>query len=254
MNCRFVDCTFQNCDFGNSRFLECEFSDCRFYECTSWDTLFTRTLIDAGAFLRGQCVPRKHYQSVPQEYVEAHKKFIRVQAVIANQLVGSLANGNQSDFYDAALYFSKWYDYRLRRSQLTDWARYQRLSQSKIGATLDLFHDLTRMLFIRFNLLMTKGGTSVTRLLLAFAVFTMALFPCLVLPRLRLKFADNVTYCEDAAYHERVSSSVELFLSFGYTNYTPLSVMSHVVIAGFTCTGLIWYAFLIPVLLRRVYK
>jgi hypothetical protein len=204
--------------------------------------------------MRGQCLPKNNFRATPNEVSGAEKKFIRTQAAIANQLVGSLAGSTQSDFYDAALYYSKWYDFQLRRSHLTGWKRYRRLTRTKLEAMIVLQCEAARMLFALSNLLLTKGGTSVSRLLVAFAVLNAVLFPYLALPQLCLKYADNPCYCQEAVYVERLASSVELFLAFGYTNYSPQDFRSHLIITGYTTVGVVWYAFLIPVLLRRVYK
>jgi hypothetical protein len=167
--------------------------------------------------------------------------------VIANQLVGSLASGNQSDYYDAALYYSKWYTFRVRFSHLLDWSRYRRLTHSPAGAAFTLLRDVARMLFVGLNLLLTKGGTSVTRLVLIFLVLNVFVAPLLLLPQLSLKHADCLTFSRSSSYVERVAASAELFLAYGYTNYSPQDPLSHITLTAYALLGIVWYAFLVTV-------
>jgi uncharacterized protein YjbI with pentapeptide repeats len=254
-NCRFIDCTFDCCDFGGSKFVECAFSDCRFSNCTAWNVIFTRTIIDPTAFLTGLPFPLRNYQNVAlAERQNDQRKHLRTQLEIADHLLGSLANTNQSDFFDRALYYSKLYDFRVKVRRLGEWGRYQRLHLSQGWAAWALVVDASRVGFDWLNLLLTKGGTSFTRLAAIFFGMNLLVFPLLIVPRVSMSYHENAAFFQTSNYFQNVAVGTELFLAFGYTNFKPSDAGSHVMLTLYAVLGIVWYAFLIPVLLRRIYK
>ncbi len=112
-----------------------------------------------------------------------------------------------------------------------------------------------RSLWGWLNLKITRGGTSFFSLMLIGAI-------CIALSALSLSFS-GVTFhdkpCKPDSIQllpivEQLTRATSLFLGVGYTAFKPSNPHETIGLTTVSALGLIWYALLIPVLVRRIYR
>lgn len=258
---RFRDCTFENCDFSNSEFFECVFERCKFINCSAESAVFTRTEIDASEFLNGISFPRYNLKNKNAEYTAKLLRFwVEARLRLAEQLFRSNGEINHSEYLDKALL-------ELKRAQLR-----QRYDLWRHGSAVhaapkrrirtSLAHDPAgplRLLLSWVNITLTRGGTSLQNLVVVLLILT-AIYPFLLAAtsvtlnetRVSIAYGSAGEFLE--SYWTLFLASASLILGFGFTAFKASSV------GGMTTTvlgatfGIFWYALLIPVIIRKIYR
>jgi len=252
---RFIDCTFERCDFQNAEFSECVLERCQFTECSAQQALFLRTEVDPAAFLSGIVFPVYNLTGKAPELVrQIQREWQQVRLRLSEQLFRSNSEIFHSQHSDAGLLALK----RAQHSAAVDLWRH---GASRYDAQpLSLFEALRRdpggpiRATLRWlNLVLTAGGTSIRNLACVLVILILA-YPFL-LSSLPITYGGANCTLESLRDYVRLAlASASLLLGFGFTAFSGvgLAATSALVLAG--VFGVSWYALLIPVLIRRVYR
>lgn len=246
----FEGSTFVRCDFGASEFHECQFIDCNFTECTAENASFIATEVDPAAFLRGMPPPVYNYEEIPdgeETPVQVAADWIEVRRKLAAQLLRSNTDIQHRDNSDRGLF-------ELKRAEVTAHLKTLREQPLKGGWTrlpLRFMQVCTEWLVLNA----TRGGTSLSRLILA-AMFFVPLYALLL-------SVSHVTFmnqpCHVNSYHlsigafQQLARASSLFLAFGYTAFSGGTLATVLLTAG-ASLGLLWYALVAEVVIHRVYR
>lgn len=229
---KFKNCTFLECDFMNSEFVECIFEESNFTSCTAFDTIFDKTEIDPAAYLNGHCFPIRKYLAADKKLIAKEKEeWKTIEHRLAYQIYRSNSNIHHSSYSDAGLYLVKKKDYDTRKFSF---------SKLILGA----------------NLKLTKGLTSLAR------VFTIGLVVYLLSIIAFFYLKPTILFSEHIIHHNPSVENIlkvsvifiSLFLSFGFTFFKASSTSAWGFLILITSLGLIWYALVLSVIVRKFYK
>jgi hypothetical protein len=246
----FESSTFCRCDFEDSEFSECQFVDCKFTECTAENASFITTEVDPTAFLAGIPPPVYNYEEpIPDGEATAAQvaaDWVEVRRKLAAQLLKSNTEICHTDHSDSGLF-------ELKRAELK--ARFEvfRAQPLKEG----LLHVLPRaaQIFGAWLILhVTKGGTSLSRLLLA-AMFVVSAY-ALSLSNSHVTFINQDCHLdtfEPSLVLQQFARAASLFLAFGYTAFSG-GTRATVLLTAAASLGLFWYALVAAVVIHRVYR
>jgi hypothetical protein len=247
---RFERCAFRRCDFGMSQFIDCHFHSCSFLECTGEHVSFSATEINPDEIMVGMVVPLYNYG--PDSDGEPNRRalesqWLEIRRALAAQLLKSNGEIHNTRYCDAALVQLKTSELRLRYNLL----KYRTIS----GETSWWVSDASQCWFLWLVLFLTKGGTSVARLiglaalavptytaLLAWSCITFQGRPC------------HLGAFQWSAIIQEVAYASSLFLAVGYTAFSGRTVYETVFLTIGAALGLVWYALLAAVVIRRVYR
>ena len=180
INCRFIDCSFSRCDFESSLFSGCTLENCNFVHCTAWNISFVETSIDPKAFLSGIFLPIENFNGISdggEGYIRAQGKHKKTMFEISEQLVKSLTNTLHSSYFDNALYYAKYYENRLGFEKVRNASRYDAIGQGKLVKVSLRAKDAVLLTAGWISLIVTRGGTSLWRLLAILVTFVLLVFP-----------------------------------------------------------------------------
>jgi uncharacterized protein YjbI with pentapeptide repeats len=243
---RFIRCQFERCDFSDAEFVQCVFDDCEFIGCTGERVSFDRTEIDPATFLAGYNFPAENYSGAADEQKQQHEReWQESRYRIAGQLFRSNNEAFDTSFADAALRELK--DARLKH----------RLYKAKNSAHPRL--HLLALSLEKLNLFLTRGGTSISRLL-ACATAAILLIPFwlnftqieMYGKKMQLRTEDLSSFLHD--YIFAIPASGGLFLGFGYGFFGSTSILGAWSLLAISTLGITWYALIVPVLIRKVYR
>lgn len=256
---RFRNCNFIKCDFMNSEFKNCFFENCDFSKCTAENTEFLFTEINPISFLSAIELPKDNFMNEKEKSIKKLKrKWLDIEFRLATSLYKSNSNALHSSYSDSALYelkkkeYAFLYDLWRHRNSLEEDNKYsffKCLINTKTGFQL---------LFLRLNLGLTKGGISYGRL------FWLAIIIIVIVDFLigftsikhnsnPLKYTDNIG-SSVIIFFENLPYTASLFFSYGFTLFSTDKFMASILLSLTPLLGLIWLAFLIQVLLRKIYK
>jgi hypothetical protein len=246
----FEASTFSRCDFGDSEFGECQFVDCIFTECTAENASFIATEVDPTAFLKGMpppvynCeVPTPDGQATPAQVTA---DWVEVRRKLAAQLLKSNAEIYHTDHSDRGLF-------ELKRAELK--ARVEALRVHPLQEGFPRFLARAgRICTAWLILVITKGGTSLSRLLLA-AMLVVSLY-ALLLSTSHIAFINqdcHLNTFERSLVLQQLARAASLFLAFGYTAFSGGPRATVLLTAG-AAIGLFWYALVAAVVIHRVYR
>lgn len=239
---RFVSCTFSGCDFMHAEFKDCTFSRCSFERSTAWDVLFVRTVIDPAAFMSGVPFPSDNYKQKPPAELRSHRReWASIRLANATQINRSVQECGDLDYSDAALY-------EMKRAALLDC--WYRVTGSDVAPRARLA-DACKGATSAANLLLTRGGTSFGRLVLAGGVVLM-LDAYVFLPRSTITVGG--ARLATMSRFSRALSAAEMVSGIGYARFVPKDLYDHALMLASAMLGLVLFALLIPVLVRRVYR
>ncbi|NOK39426.1 hypothetical protein HMI49_40285 [Corallococcus exercitus] len=243
---RFIRCNFETCDFSDAEFVQCVFDDCQFISCTGDRINFDRTEINPAAFLGGYTFPIDNYAgAAPEQKLKHEREWQEARYRTAGQLFRSNNESFDSGFADAALR-------ELKEARLQyKWYKFKN-EHSSIG-------QFAQLALEKANLILTQGGTSISRLLL-FALAFVFIIPFwldavgvdLHSQHFQIRASDLKTSI--ANYLLAVPNSGGLFLGFGHGFFSSQNVLGAWSLLAISFLGLIWYALAIPVLIRKVYR
>jgi uncharacterized protein YjbI with pentapeptide repeats len=247
---RFERCNFRRCDFGMAQFLDCQFQSCIFKECTSEHVSLSATELNPREFLAGAVAPHYNYGSSYEGELSPEaldSQWMEIRRALAAQLLKSNTEIHHTDNSDAALV-------ALKRAELR--ARVDRLSSRSLRAgVFALLREWARCATTWLILVGTNGGTSVARLVGIAAIAI--LFYAFLLSVSSVQFQDKpcrVLHVTAPAVVEQVARAASLFLAMGYTAFSGGDVTEVVLLTAGAAIGLIWYALLAAVVIRRVYR
>jgi len=248
---RFERCCFTRCDFGMAQFIECQFQQCSFIECTGEHVSFSGTEIDPEAIMSGMIPPIYNYcppcdpGELSTETVTA--QWLEIRRALAAQLLKSNEGVCHTEYCDAALVHLKTAELRARVDSLMTW-------RLKSGV-FSMVAQSARCMVLWLTLILTKGGTSMVRL---------ALIAVLAIPTYALVLSQSaITYqgqsCKIGAISfeaiiKELTVATSLFLAVGYTAFVGQGLREIAFLTGGSALGLIWYALLAAVVIRRVYR
>jgi hypothetical protein len=246
----FERCSFRRCDFGMSQFFECHFRECIFDECTGEHVSFSATEVSPDEMMKGMVVPLYNYgpdcEGEPSRKT-LESQWLEIRRALAAQLLKSNGDVYHTQHSDAALVQLKMTELRVRWDNLR--------TRSFVGGDTYWVSDLVRAGFLWLILTLTKGGTSMARLVLLaiLAIPTYAL----------LLSVSSVTYQGTSCYHpwlhfstaiKVMAYAASLFLAVGYTAFAGSTAIETVLLTAGAAIGLIWYALMAAVVIRRVYR
>lgn len=256
---RFIDCTFEQCDFSHDEFRECSFERCTFTRCSAIQALFHRTEVDPRAFLAGIAFPDYNLTDKTESLRHAlHREWLHIRLRLAEQLFRSNSDLLHSQHSDTGLLELK----RISHVFLIDLWRHG--TSNYAAQPLTVWHAALNdpagpfRMFGRYAvLLLTAGGTSIRNLAIVLLLLA-AIYP-FVLSSLSITY--NATPCAlvgnghpVAQYVRLFLLSISLLLGFGFTAFSPTGLLATLALVGGSTFGVFWYALLIPVLVRRVYR
>jgi hypothetical protein len=246
----FEGCTFNRCDFGGSKFDECQFVNCVFTECTAENASFVATEIDPTAFLKGVPPPVYNYENpVPDGEPNASQvaaDWVEVQRKLSAQLLRSNTEIYHSVNSDRGLF-------ELKRADLNSRLQALQLPRSlKDLASLPL--RATQVLLSWLVLHITKGGTSLSRLVLAATLAILAY--AYLLSHSHVTFLTQDCHLNSFApplVLQQLARATSLFLAVGYGDFSG-GPAATVLLTAAASIGLFWYALLVEVVIHRVYR
>jgi hypothetical protein len=247
---RFERCAFRRCDFGMSQFIDCHFHSCSFVECTGEHVSFSATEISPDEIMSGIVVPLYNYgpdcDGEPNRGT-LESQWLEIRRALAAQLLKSNGEIHNTRHCDAALV-------QLKTSELQ--LRYNLLKHRPIsGESSWWVSDASRCGFLWLILFLTKGGTSAARLI-GLAVLAIPTYAAL-LAWSCITFQGRACHLASfqwSAIVQEVAYASSLFLAVGYTAFAGSTVYETVFLIIGAALGLIWYALLAAVVIRRVYR
>lgn len=237
----FRNCTFVRCEMSRTEFEECTFDGCTFKECTPWEVVFQKTLIEPLSFFDGFAVAGEHIAelSIVERENIAHRHK-RACVDLAEQLLSSNEERRHALYSDRALYLSRRASIRWRTHELRS-----KKGGARISGALSLW---TSRIFLH----LTKGGTSLTRLLV------IAVLGCISISvLLKAGYVDATIRglpANSLTFLECCFAAVSLFLAFGFTNLSAVGSGPNFVVILAPILGLAWSALVLAVIVRRAYR
>jgi Pentapeptide repeats (9 copies) len=248
---RFERCRFTRCDFGMAQFTECQLQHCHFCECTGEHVSFSGTEIDPEAIMAGMIPPIYNYR-LPCEAGELSPETVTIQWLeIRRALAAQLLKSNESichtEYCDTALVHLKTAELKARVESLKMWTL-----KSGVVSGLAL---LARCMVLWLTLILTKGGTSMIRLVLI-AILAIPAY-AVVLSQSTITFQGqqcNISVISFESIIKELTVATSLFLAVGYTAFAGHGLSEVMFLTAGSALGLIWYALLAAVVIRRVYR
>ncbi|NRD55152.1 pentapeptide repeat-containing protein [Corallococcus exiguus] len=258
---RFQDCQFDRCDFMNADFEECIFERCEFKDCTADNCLLSKTEIDPTPFFSGTPFPQKNHSSSEPAFKQTSlRTWLEVRMRLAEQVFRSNSEAQNSDYTDSALFHLKTSQLARRKDVwLHGSHRPEAKSQGHLKATLSQPRQSLRLILSTINLWLTAGGTSLTRLVGALVTLTLA-YPVIlvILPvkylNTQCEFTTDTALSIITSYINLSTLALSLLLGFGFSAFTSQSTLGNIALVAGATFGVIWYALLIPVIIRRIYR
>lgn len=175
---------------------------------------------------------------------EAH---LKMKYNVAKKIYNSNTSVNNHQFSDMSLF-------ALKRAEL-DYLMFISKLDFKLKNWKSLIKLYINIGFIWFNLLTTNGGTSLKRLFLSF-------FVILFISNFFIFHSgmQNTTYklCTSGndvlLFFKAIPMTLSVLLGYGYTGFQYLNTYQFVLVNILCLIGLIFYAILISVIIRKIYK
>ncbi len=250
----FQNSIFELCDFSNTEFRNCIFEKCEFVNCSAENVIFTKTEIEPNSFLKGICFPKYNLDNCTKEFIkELKQRWHSIRYRIASSIYQSNSEVYHSRFSDISLYNLKKEELLylcdlLKSSDKLNKSDKKRFNQNSI---------VSRIAFNSLNNLITKGGISISRLVIV-AIILILIFNFFI-GFLSINYGINSMIYDSTIpviikYFENIPKTISLFFSFGYSSFNANTILGSIYLVIVSVFGLIWFAFLIPTLLRRIYK
>src|SRR6266568_4356 len=251
---RFQDCTFTHCDFADAEFEDCLFERCTFKQCTGERARFQKTEVDPTAFLSGLECPLYNYRHASDpERNTVERDWPEIRLRVAAQLFRSNCEVLNTDLSDRGLY-------ELKRAEVAYERQVWRARRKGKAPYADraTWHAWAAMQVKALNVKLTAGGTSLRNLavvLLAAVLITPVLLGSIAVTYQGTTYAFSGWSASSVeTYFRLLAPAAALILAYGFGNFSFASAGATaigVAVAGF---GLAWFAVLIPVLIRKMYR
>jgi hypothetical protein len=258
----FKKCEFRICDFKHASFDECSFIGCSFNNCTAEYCRFHKTEISPRAFWKGiNEFPKQNYAGADEESEKRDLKlWYENRLFIGNQLLTSSKDVSKSEYVDEAFILTKEasienkHNNLLHRKDKESRSIYMTLFSSDVLNVIELFWN-------KFQFWVTKGGTSIRRLLYTLFLIILALSFYLSLSTEIEYLEKSIALSLDKGLPSALFSHIRnyfyalsLFLGFGYSNFSSSSEIHQIFLVLFTCMGFVWYALAIQIIIRKLFK
>lgn len=246
---RFEKCTFSNVDFSRTVFDHCTFDTCTFKKISCYHGIFIATELDSMDFFKGIELFTNHFKTESEEgkkEFDIHKiEFGYNKLVLAKHIYSSNNGIDNHRLSDRSLVQLKFVEFESKISNLKK-AKFSDLWDYKF------YLNLVQLFFTGCNLLFTKGGTSLTRLALSTIILLFLFNWSLGFTTITYSLNDSqVTF---GAFFNDLPSTLSIFFGYGYTGFkthSPVDLFWLNLIVG---VGLLFYALLISVFIRKTYK
>lgn len=241
---RFENVCFTNCDFSNSIFDSCVFDNCTFKRCSAYHPEFINTEINPSKFLSGICYLQQNYEL---SLDENKNEFIYTKFSLSKQIYNSNNSVGSHYLSDIGLYELKKNEFRYLKSTLKQSFKNKEYKHS--------FLTVIFLLFKWLNIQITNGGTSLSKLLVV--VFFLLVF---------FNFYFSCSSIEEANYNFELSNNcflrfcqwfpktMSIFFAYGYTAFKTNNGLYFAIINLCAFLGIIFYAMVISILIRKIYK
>ena len=233
-----------------SQFIDCQFKLCNFTECTGEHVSFSATEINPSALLAGMAPPHYNYDS---EYegelspTELARQWLEIRRALAAQLVKSNGEIHHTVHCDCALVELKTAELNVRLDLLR--------SRPLRAGVISSFVEAVRCGVFWLVLGLTNGGTSVARLVVIAFLAVPAYATLLSMSSVTFQGKPcHLASFELAPVINQLACAASLFLAIGYTAFVGNNVLELVLLTVGAGLGLIWYALLAAVVIRRVYR
>lgn len=259
----FRRCTFERCDFMNAEFEECIFNNCQFVDCTAYKVVFERTEVDPEKFYGAIKVPSYNFPSLTKsEQKRIKREWVNVQLSLARQLLGTSSDVYHTQYIDKALFILKKSEFKSLLDKLLHTVQSLKningIEPARNVIFLNKIMYAIQLVFRGANIILTKGGTSLGRLLSVGILMTLVIATHLsFITDLKYNSIELSMHANDTGLIENLLSnipySISLFLGFGYSGFIfDRGDVGFMVF--YTLLGLAWYALLITIILRKIYK
>jgi hypothetical protein len=233
-----------------AQFVDCQFQSCGFNECTGEHVSFTATEIDPTALLTGMVAPHYNYDSSYDGELrpeQLDKEWLEIRRFLAAQVLKSNAEIYHTDNSDRALA-------ELKLAELN--ARRERLASETFRAGMRFWvRERIHCTVLWLILLGSRGGTSIGRLF--FLAAGAISFYAALLSMSSVEFQGTpctLMTLTIPGVVEQLARATSLFLAIGYTAFKGATVLQVVLLTVGATIGLIWYALIAAVVIRRVYR
>ncbi len=245
INVRFENCSFKNCDFSNSRFEYCVFDQCTFEKCSASHPEFISTEISPG-FVTSLVLLSENYEKGKLTN-DIKDSFYSMKFNVAKKVYNSNNSIDSHTLADLSLFELKKAEHTyLKRLTLKEFVNKRYLKGFRMGLYLPSKW---------FNLKLTKGGTSLSRLLWCIcAIIILANFYFCNSSIIDKSYIFTSSPNFIIKYFEWLPRTASIFLAYGYTAYTSNDFIEYFLLNLFVVIGLFMYALLISVLMRKIYK
>jgi hypothetical protein len=255
---RFENCTFTRCDFMNARFIYCHFENVKFEICSAMNCYFENSEINAKHFFQSLIFPNQDHNLFKTEKKYYSRQHIYSNYNLAKSLHRSNCHVGSSSLVDISLFELKKFEVKY----LYDSFKH---SNNNFECTEDSFIKSLKLrtpLFLNFlgrrlNLILTKGGTSIMRLilvaLLCVLIFNFFFFNSGISNSF-FNTAEHVSENKLFRYINWVPKTISIFLGYGFGAFKGSTATEVNILILCTAIGIFWYALLIPIVLRKVYK
>lgn len=241
---RFENCIFTNCDFSNTIFASCILNLCLFIKCSAYHVDFINTEINPQAFLDGINFLEENYSSPTQEF---KNEFVFNKLSLAKKIYTSNNSIDNHNLSDLGLFYLK----KIELSALN-------IEIGKLFREKKWYSAFSKCFFTFFkwlNLKVTKGGTSLSRLfkMTAFLILLFNLY-------FTIASISDQNYTYNVSDHfllkfvQWLPKTFSIFLAYGYTSFKTSSGLDFTIINICVIFGIIMYAMLISILVRKIYK
>lgn len=259
----FRRCTFKRCDLMDAEFIECKFDNCIFENCTAFRTIFTETLIDPKALFSNIPVPEYNFSSADESLKKTiRREWIDVKLSLGQQLLKSSSQVFNTNNIDESSYILKKAELFKTLDEILHPTEYLK----NINGINPKLHKTIWYIFIQFlnailrgvTLLVTRGGTSFQRLIIAGLIITLII--SLHLSNMNIYYGQTSLMCNENEFLKCVGHvmsnipySLSLLFGFGFSAFSFSKALAWYAVI-YALIGVAWYALLIHVIVRKVHR
>lgn len=251
---RFRDCKFERCDFANANFTDCLFERCEFVQCTGEGANWRNTEIDPSAFLAALECPLYNFDAAPDsEKAELKHDWLEIRVRLAGQLFRSNCEVLNASLSDLGLLEMKKAEVAYERDIWRARRRGSMAGRDKAGWGAWMGIQLKAL-----NVWLTAGGTSLKKLVIALVIAVLVV--PLVLGAMSAEYQGTRYEFSGwdlgsvQTYLALVAPAAALVLGYGFSNFRLFSAEATAFAVAASTLGLAWFAVLIPVLIRKIYR
>lgn len=259
----FRRCSFNKCDFMDAEFIECRFENCIFENCTAFRTIFTETLIDPKAIYENIPVPEYNFSSVEESKIkEIKREWIDVKLALGQQLLKTSSQVFNTNNIDESSYILKKAEFSKTLDKISHPKEYLKningVTPRSLKTTWYILTNSLNLIVSGVTLLITRGGTSFQRLIITGFILTLII--SFHLSRMdicygetSLKFSGNGFLQFLKHIISNIPYSISLLFGFGFSAFSFVKSLAWNIVS-YALIGVAWYALLLHIIVRKVYR